>query len=67
MKVLVANATSSAALAIIRSLGSKGVEITGASDNRCDFPFCGGGSATLFRYYGLPGSEPITKIPGQNF
>lgn len=38
MKVLVANATSAAALAIIRSLGSKGVEITGASDISSDFP-----------------------------
>jgi hypothetical protein len=46
MKVLVANATSAAALAIIRSLGSKGIEITGASDTSSDFPFCGGKKAS---------------------
>jgi Predicted ATP-grasp enzyme len=38
MKVLVANASTSAALAVIRSLGSKGIEITGASDTSSDFP-----------------------------
>jgi hypothetical protein len=43
---LVANATSSAALAIIRLFDSEGVEITGASDTSSDFPFCGGKKAS---------------------
>lgn len=38
MNALVVNAKTAPALAVIRSLGSKGIEITGASDNSSDFP-----------------------------
>jgi predicted ATP-grasp superfamily ATP-dependent carboligase len=38
MKALVANAKTAPALAIIRSLGRRGIEITGASDISSDFP-----------------------------
>ncbi len=38
MNVLIANAKSAPALAIIRSLGKKGIEITGATDTKSDFP-----------------------------
>lgn len=38
MKALVANAKSASSLAVIRSLGRKGIEITGATDSSDDFP-----------------------------
>jgi len=38
MNALVANSKSASALAVIWSLGSKGIEITGASDSGSDFP-----------------------------
>jgi predicted ATP-grasp superfamily ATP-dependent carboligase len=38
MNALVANAKSAPALAVIRSLGRKGIEITGATDDSSDFP-----------------------------
>lgn len=38
MNALVINARSASSLAVIRSLGRKGIEITGASDSRHDFP-----------------------------
>jgi predicted ATP-grasp superfamily ATP-dependent carboligase len=38
MNVLVANAKSPPGLAVIRSLGRKGIEVTGASDSSRDFP-----------------------------
>lgn len=38
MNALVTNARSVSALAVIRSLGRKGIEITGASDSKDDFP-----------------------------
>jgi predicted ATP-grasp superfamily ATP-dependent carboligase len=38
MNALVTNARSASSLAVIRSLGRKGIEVTGASDSRADFP-----------------------------
>ncbi len=38
MNVLVANAKSPPSLSAIRSLGSKNIEVTGASDRKSDFP-----------------------------
>jgi predicted ATP-grasp superfamily ATP-dependent carboligase len=38
MNALIANAKSEPALAVIRSLGRKGIEITGATDYSSDFP-----------------------------
>jgi predicted ATP-grasp superfamily ATP-dependent carboligase len=38
MNALVTNARSVSSLAVIRSLGKKGIEVTGASDSRDDFP-----------------------------
>jgi predicted ATP-grasp superfamily ATP-dependent carboligase len=38
MNALVANAKTASALAVIRSLGRRGIEITGASDLSSDFP-----------------------------
>jgi predicted ATP-grasp superfamily ATP-dependent carboligase len=38
MNALVANAKSACSLAVIRSLGEKGIDITGASDRSSDFP-----------------------------
>jgi predicted ATP-grasp superfamily ATP-dependent carboligase len=38
MNALVTNARSASSLAVIRSLGKKGIEITGASDSKDDFP-----------------------------
>jgi predicted ATP-grasp superfamily ATP-dependent carboligase len=38
MNALVANARSASSLAVIRSLGMKGIVITGASDSQDDFP-----------------------------
>jgi predicted ATP-grasp superfamily ATP-dependent carboligase len=38
VKALVANARSASSLAVIRSLGRKGIEITGVSDSNNDFP-----------------------------
>lgn len=38
MNALVINARSASSLAVIRSLGKKGIEVTGASDSRDDFP-----------------------------
>jgi predicted ATP-grasp superfamily ATP-dependent carboligase len=38
MNALVTNARSASALAVIRSLGRKGIEVTGVSDSRDDFP-----------------------------
>jgi predicted ATP-grasp superfamily ATP-dependent carboligase len=38
MKALVTNARSASSLAVIRSLGRKGIEVTGASDSKDDFP-----------------------------
>jgi predicted ATP-grasp superfamily ATP-dependent carboligase len=38
MNALVANAKSAPALAVIRSIGKKGIEVTGASDSKDDFP-----------------------------
>jgi hypothetical protein len=38
MNALIANAKSPPSLAMIRSLGKKGIEVTGASDIKSDFP-----------------------------
>lgn len=42
MNALVANAKSEPALAVIRSLGRKGIDITGATDYSSDFPMFSG-------------------------
>ena len=38
MNALVTNARSASSLAVIRSLGRRGIEVTGASDSKDDFP-----------------------------
>jgi hypothetical protein len=38
MNALVANAKSPPSLAVMRSLGRKGIDVTGASDDKVDFP-----------------------------